>query len=88
MVPFRDALESTPQFGDKKTYQMNPANSQEAIKEVALDIAEGAEQSLSAQVASATLWRIRALRYGKTSFSLPRYYSSHQRIYQLTRCCL
>jgi len=58
--PFRDALESTPQFGDKKTYQMNPANSQEAIKEVALDIAEGAEQSLSAQVASATLWRIRA----------------------------
>ena len=41
--PFRDALESAPQFGDKKTYQMNPANSQEAIKEVALDIAEGAD---------------------------------------------
>ena len=41
--PFRDALESTPQFGDKKTYQMNPANSREAIKEVALDIAEGAD---------------------------------------------
>ena len=58
--PFRDALESAPQFGDKQTYQMNPANSREAIKEVALDIAEGAEQSLSAQVASATLWRIRA----------------------------
>ena len=41
--PFRDALESAPQFGDKQTYQMNPANSREAIKEVALDIAEGAD---------------------------------------------
>ncbi len=41
--PFRDALESAPQFGDKQTYQMNPANSHEAIKEVALDIAEGAD---------------------------------------------
>ena len=41
--PFRDALESAPQFGDKQTYQMNPANSREAIKEVELDIAEGAD---------------------------------------------
>ncbi|MBE9167332.1 porphobilinogen synthase [Pleurocapsales cyanobacterium LEGE 06147] len=41
--PFRDALESAPQFGDKQTYQMNPANVREAIKEVALDIAEGAD---------------------------------------------
>ncbi|MGF1488135.1 MAG: porphobilinogen synthase [Prochloraceae cyanobacterium] len=41
--PFRDALESTPQFGDKQTYQMNPANSKEAIQEVDLDIAEGAD---------------------------------------------
>ncbi|HAC65021.1 MAG TPA: porphobilinogen synthase [Cyanothece sp. UBA12306] len=41
--PFRDALESAPQFGDKQTYQMNPANSREAIKEVALDIVEGAD---------------------------------------------
>lgn len=41
--PFRDALESAPQFGDKQTYQMNPANAREAIKEVALDIAEGAD---------------------------------------------
>jgi porphobilinogen synthase len=41
--PFRDALESAPQFGDKQTYQMNPANSREAIKEVAQDIAEGAD---------------------------------------------
>ncbi|MEM9245909.1 MAG: porphobilinogen synthase [Cyanobacteria bacterium P01_F01_bin.153] len=41
--PFRDALDSAPKFGDKKTYQMDPANSDEAIKEVALDIEEGAD---------------------------------------------
>jgi porphobilinogen synthase len=41
--PFRDALDSAPKFGDKKTYQMDAANAKEAIKEVALDIAEGAD---------------------------------------------
>lgn len=41
--PFRDALESAPRFGDKKTYQMDPANALEALKEVSLDIAEGAD---------------------------------------------
>ncbi len=41
--PFRDALDSAPQFGDKKTYQMDIANAREALKEVALDIAEGAD---------------------------------------------
>lgn len=41
--PFRDALDSAPGFGDKKTYQMNPANRLEAIKEVAMDVAEGAD---------------------------------------------
>ena len=41
--PFRDALESAPKFGDKKTYQMDPANAAEALKEVDLDIAEGAD---------------------------------------------
>jgi porphobilinogen synthase len=41
--PFRDALESAPRFGDKKTYQMDPANALEALKEVDLDIAEGAD---------------------------------------------
>ncbi|MEM1369437.1 MAG: porphobilinogen synthase [Cyanobacteria bacterium P01_H01_bin.15] len=41
--PFRDALDSAPQFGDKKTYQMDAANAREAIKEVDLDIAEGAD---------------------------------------------
>ena len=41
--PFRDALDSAPKFGDKKTYQMDAANGREAIKEVRLDIAEGAD---------------------------------------------
>ena len=41
--PFRDALESAPQFGDKKTYQMDTGNSREAIKEAELDIQEGAD---------------------------------------------
>ncbi|MEN9215891.1 MAG: porphobilinogen synthase [Gloeomargarita sp. HHBFW_bins_162] len=41
--PFRDALDSAPKFGDKKTYQMNPANSREALLEVDLDISEGAD---------------------------------------------
>jgi porphobilinogen synthase len=41
--PFRDALDSAPKSGDKKTYQMDPANSREAIKEVLLDIEEGAD---------------------------------------------
>lgn len=41
--PFRDALDSAPKFGDKKTYQMNPANSQEALIEADLDIEEGAD---------------------------------------------
>lgn len=41
--PFRDALDSAPGFGDKKTYQMNPANRIEAIKEVIQDVEEGAD---------------------------------------------
>ena len=41
--PFRDALDSAPGFGDKKTYQMNPANRKEAMDEVILDIEEGAD---------------------------------------------
>jgi porphobilinogen synthase len=41
--PFRDALDSAPGFGDKKTYQMNPANRIEAIKEVLMDVEEGAD---------------------------------------------
>ncbi len=41
--PFRDAADSTPAFGDRRTHQMDPANIDEAIREVALDIEEGAD---------------------------------------------
>lgn len=41
--PFRDALDSAPGFGDKKTYQMDPANREEAIRETFMDIEEGAD---------------------------------------------
>jgi porphobilinogen synthase len=41
--PFRDAAESPPQFGDRSSYQMDPANGDEALREVALDVAEGAD---------------------------------------------
>jgi porphobilinogen synthase len=41
--PFREAAESTPQFGDRRSYQMDPANSDEAMREVELDISEGAD---------------------------------------------
>ena len=41
--PFREAAESAPQFGDRRSYQMDPANAREALKEVALDLEEGAD---------------------------------------------
>lgn len=41
--PFREAAESTPQFGDRRSYQMDPANAREALREVGLDIQEGAD---------------------------------------------
>jgi len=41
--PFRDAAESAPQFGDRSTYQMDPANGNEALREVELDVGEGAD---------------------------------------------
>ena len=41
--PFREAAGSTPQFGDRKAYQMDPANGREALREVELDLAEGAD---------------------------------------------
>ena len=41
--PFRDAAGSTPQFGDRRTYQMDPANAREAMREIQLDIEEGAD---------------------------------------------
>ena len=47
--PFRDAADSAPQFGDRRIYQMEPGNSEEALKEIQLDIAEGAEMLMVKQ---------------------------------------
>jgi len=41
--PFREAAESTPQFGDRRSYQMDPPNGDEAMREIALDLEEGAD---------------------------------------------
>lgn len=65
--PFRDALDSAPRFGDKKTYQMNPANSREALIEAELDYAEGAD-FLMVKPAMAYLDIIKLL---KDHFDLP-----------------
>lgn len=59
--PFRGALGSAPKFGDKKTYQMDPANSREALREAELDIAEGADM-LMVKPATMYLDVIAALR--------------------------
>ncbi len=66
--PFREAAESPPQFGDRRDYQMDPANAQEALREVALDIAEGADIVLvkPALPYLDILWRVRE-RFGLTT---------------------
>lgn len=65
--PFRDALNSAPKFGDKKSYQMNPANQREALIEAALDVQEGAD-FLMVKPALAYLDVIKTL---KDNFDLP-----------------
>ncbi len=65
--PFRDALNSAPKFGDKKTYQMNPANQREALIEATLDVEEGAD-FLMVKPALAYLDVIKLL---KDNFDLP-----------------
>lgn len=65
--PFRDALDSAPKFGDKKTYQMNPANQREALIEAQLDMEEGAD-FLMVKPALAYLDVIKALN---DNFDLP-----------------
>lgn len=59
--PFRDAAESTPKFGDRKSYQMDPANIREAIREASLDVEEGADM-LMVKPALAYLDVISAIR--------------------------
>ncbi|PYL15988.1 MAG: porphobilinogen synthase [Verrucomicrobia bacterium] len=64
--PFRDAAESPPQFGDRRSYQMDCANADEALREVALDIEEGADIVMvkPALPYIDILWRVRE-RFGK-----------------------
>jgi len=59
--PFRDAAESPPQFGDRRSYQMDPANADEALREVELDLSEGADIVLvkPALPYLDILWRVR-----------------------------
>ena len=66
--PFREAAESPPQFGDRRSYQMDPANANEALREVALDVAEGADIILvkPALPYLDILWRVRE-RFGLTT---------------------
>ncbi len=61
--PFRDAAESAPQFGDRRTYQMDPSNAREALKEVALDIAEGADMLMVKPALSYMdiIWRVKEM---------------------------
>lgn len=61
--PFRDAAESAPQFGDRRTYQMDPGNAREALKEVELDIAEGADMLMvkPALAYMDIIWRVKEI---------------------------
>ncbi len=65
--PFRDAAESPPKFGDRQSYQMDPANSDEAIREVAMDVDEGADLIMvkPALPYLDVIWRVR------NTFDLP-----------------
>ncbi len=66
--PFREAAESPPQFGDRRGYQMDPANAHEALREAALDVAEGADILMvkPALPYLDILWRVRE-RFGLTT---------------------
>ena len=65
--PFREAAESAPQFGDRKSYQMDPPNSDEAMREIALDIQEGADIVM----VKPALAYLDIIRRAKNEFNLP-----------------
>jgi len=65
--PFREAAESTPQFGDRKAYQMDPPNSNEAMREIATDIEEGADIIM----VKPALPYLDIIRRAKEEFDLP-----------------
>lgn len=61
--PFRDAADSSPQFGDRRTYQMDPGNGREALKEVELDMLEGADMLMvkPALAYMDIIWRVKEM---------------------------
>jgi porphobilinogen synthase len=65
--PFREAVASTPSFGDRKTYQMDPANTRQALREVALDVEEGADMIM----VKPALAFLDIIRLVKDRFDLP-----------------
>jgi porphobilinogen synthase len=65
--PFREAAESAPKFGDRRSYQMNPANSDEAIREIRLDIEEGADIVM----VKPALSYLDVIRRTKDTFNIP-----------------
>lgn len=65
--PFREAAESAPQFGDRRSYQMDPANAREAIREIALDLEEGADMIM----VKPALPYLDVIREVRSSFDVP-----------------
>ncbi len=65
--PFREAAESAPQFGDRRSYQMDPANSREAMREIVLDIEEGADMVM----VKPALSYLDVIRQARDRFDLP-----------------
>ena len=65
--PFREAAESAPQFGDRRTYQMDPANVREAMREMALDVEEGADMIM----VKPALSYLDIIRAARETFDLP-----------------
>jgi porphobilinogen synthase len=65
--PFREAAESSPQFGDRRTYQMDPANGREAMREIALDLEEGADMIM----VKPALAYLDIIREARTRFEVP-----------------
>src|SRR5688500_13895633 len=65
--PFREAAESAPQFGDRRTYQMDPANSREALREIELDVLEGADVVM----VKPALSYLDVIRQARDNFPLP-----------------
>jgi porphobilinogen synthase len=65
--PFREAAESAPQFGDRRTYQMDPANAREALREISLDVEEGADMVM----VKPALSYLDVIRQARDHFPLP-----------------